>query len=42
MDVGQGRTTLDLVFVIVTVVGIAVLVVLWGAYLVDFAFLSFV
>ena len=33
---------LDLVFVIVTVVGIGVPVVLWGAYLVDSAFLSFV
>ena len=33
---------LDLMFVIVTVVGIGVLVVLWGAYLVDSAFLSFV
>ena len=33
---------LDLVFMIMIVVGIRVLVVLWGAYLVDSAFLSFV
>ena len=32
---------LDLVFVIV-IIGIRVFIVLWGAYLVDSAFLSFV
>ena len=39
VDVGYGRTTLDLMFVIVIVVSIGVLVVLWGAYLVDSTFL---
>ena len=33
---------LDLVFLIMIVVGIGVPVVLWGAYLVDSTFLSFI